>query len=149
VKVAIVHDYLNQMGGAEKVVEVFHGMFPKAPIYTSVYIPSSVSRVFAQADVVTSFMQRLPMVKKFSRHYLPVYPYAFELFDFSDYDVVLSSSSAFAKGAISGPDTCHICYCHTPMRFAWDYFSYIERERLSPGCSEGAALRCAQGPPLG
>lgn len=130
-KIAIAHDYLNQMGGAEKVVEVFHDMYPSAPIYTSVYIPENVSSKFREADIKTSFMQKLPFVRKFSRHYLATYPYAFELFDFSDYDVVISSSSAFAKGVITGTDTCHICYCHTPMRFAWQYFTYIERERLS------------------
>ena len=130
-KIAIVHDYLNQMGGEEKVVEVFHDMFPSAPIFTSVYIPENVSSKFREANIQTSFVQKLPLVKKFARHYLMTYPYAFELFDFSDYDVVLSSSSAFAKGIITGPDTCHICYCHTPMRFAWQYYSYIQRERLS------------------
>lgn len=130
-KIAIVHDYLNQMGGAENVVEVFHDMFPSAPIFTSIYIPENVSDKFRTADIRTSFMQKLPLARKFGRHYLATYPYAFELFDFAGYDVVLSSSSAFAKGVITGPDTCHICYCHTPMRFAWDYFSYIERERLS------------------
>lgn len=130
-KIAIVHDYLNQMGGAEKVVEVFHDMFPAAPIFTSVYVPDNVSKKLQGADVRTSFMQKLPLVRKFSRQYLAIYPYAFEFFDFSDYDVVLSSSSAFAKGIITGPDTCHICYCHTPMRFAWQYYSYIERERLN------------------
>ncbi|MBI2841767.1 MAG: glycosyltransferase [Armatimonadetes bacterium] len=130
-KVAIVHDYLNQMGGAEKVVEVFHDMFPSSPIFTSVYIPEAVSERFREADIRTSFVQNLPLVRKLARHYLASYPYAFELFDFSGYDVVLSSSSAFAKGIITGPDTCHICYCHTPMRFAWDYHAYIERERFS------------------
>lgn len=130
-KIAIAHDYLNQMGGAEKVVEVFHDMFPSAPIFTSIYDPDAVSEKLRGADIRPSFMQKLPLAKKFARHYLATYPYAFELFDFASYDVVLSSSSAFAKGVITGPDTCHICYCHTPMRFAWDYYSYIERERLS------------------
>ncbi len=130
-RIAIVHDYLNQMGGAEKVVEVFHSMYPSAPIHTSVYIPESVSDTFKTAEIKTSFMQKLPLVRKFARHYLATYPYAFEMFDFSDYDVVLSSSSAFAKGIITGPDTCHICYCHSPMRFAWQYFSYVKREKFN------------------
>ena len=130
-RVAIAHDYLNQMGGAEKVVETFHDMFPSAPIYTSVCVPSAISEKLRGADIKTSFMQKLPFIRKFARHYLASYPYAFELFDFSGYDVVLSSSSAFAKGVITGPDTCHICYCHTPMRFAWNYYAYTERERLS------------------
>lgn len=129
-KIAIAHDYLNQMGGAEKVVEVFHDMFPDAPIFTSVYDSDAVSKTFSEADVRTSFMQKLPLVRKYARHYLSAYPIAFELFDLSKYDVVLSSSSAFAKGVVTGPDTCHICYCHTPMRFAWNYHAYIERERL-------------------
>jgi glycosyltransferase involved in cell wall biosynthesis len=131
-RVAIVHDYLNQMGGAEKVVETFHSMFPEAPVFTSVYDPDAVSPVFRQMDVRTSFMQKLPMIKQHARRYLAFYPYAFELFDLSGYDVVLSSSSAFAKGVITKPDTCHICYCHTPMRFGWNYHAYIEREPM--GC---------------
>lgn len=130
-KVAIVHDFLNQMGGAEQVVKVFREIFPEAPIYTSVYIPSAVCPSFRTADIRTSFMQRLPMIKKHARRYLPLYPYAFELFDFSEYDVVLSSSSSFAKGVITPPDTCHISYCYTPMRFAWNYHTYIEQEPLS------------------
>ena len=130
-RVAIAHDYLNQMGGAEKVVEVLHDMFPSAPIFTSIYVPTAVSRALQEADIKTSFMQKLPLIRRFPRHYLAAYPYAFELFDFSGYDIVLSSSSAFAKGVITAPDTCHICYCYTPMRFAWNYYAYIERERLS------------------
>jgi glycosyltransferase involved in cell wall biosynthesis len=131
VKLAIVHDFLNQMGGAEHVMKVLHGIFPEAPIYTSVYVPSAVCPSFKDADIRTSFMQRLPMIKKHARRYLPLYPYAFELFDLSEYDVVLSSSSCFAKGVITSPNTCHICYCYTPMRFVWKYHTYIEQEPFS------------------
>ena len=130
-KVAIVHDFLNQMGGAEQVVKVFREIFPGAPIYTSVYIPSAVCPSFRTAEIHTSFMQRLPMIAKHARRYLPLYPYAFESFDLSAYDVVLSSSSSFAKGVITPPDTCHISYCYTPMRFAWNYHTYIEQEPFS------------------
>ena len=130
-KLAIVHDFLNQMGGAEYVVKVLRSVFPEAPIYTSIYVPSAVCPSFRSADIRTSFMQRLPMIKKHARRYLPLYPYAFEMFDFSEYDVVLSSSSSFAKGVITGPDTCHICYCYTPMRFVWKYHTYIEQEPFS------------------
>lgn len=130
-KIAIVHDFLNQMGGAEQVVKVLREVFPEAPIYTSVYIPSAVCPSFRTADIRTSFMQRLPMIAKHARRYLPLYPYAFESFDLSGYDVVLSSSSSFAKGVITSPDTCHISYCYTPMRFAWNYHTYIEQEPLS------------------
>ncbi len=130
-KVAIVHDFLNQMGGAEQVVKVFREVFPEAPIYTSVYVPSAVCPSFRTADIRTSFMQHLPMIGRHARRYLPLYPYAFEQFDLSGYDVVLSSSSSFAKGVITSPDTCHISYCYTPMRFAWNYHTYIEQEPLS------------------
>ena len=130
-KVAIVHDFLNQMGGAEKVVKVFREIFPDAPIYTSIYVPSAVCPSFKTADVRTSFMQHLPMIRKHARRYLPFYPYAFETFDLSEYDVVLSSSSSFAKGVITPPSTCHVCYCYTPMRFAWNYHTYIEQETMS------------------
>jgi glycosyltransferase involved in cell wall biosynthesis len=130
-KLAIVHDFLTQMGGAEQVVKIFREIYPDAPIYTSVYVPSAVCPSFQTADIRTSFMQKLPMIKKHARRYLPLYPYAFELFDFSEYDVVLSSSSSFAKGVITPPSTCHICYCYTPMRFAWNYNTYIEQEPIS------------------
>jgi glycosyltransferase involved in cell wall biosynthesis len=131
VKVAIVHDFLNQMGGAEYVVKVLREIFPEAPIYTSVHNPSAICSSFRDADIRTSFIQRLPGVNKHARRYLALYPYAFELFDLSGFDVVLSSSSSFAKGVITGPDTCHICYCHNPMRFAWSYHNYIDQEPLS------------------
>lgn len=130
-KVAIVHDFLYQMGGAEHVVKIFREIFPDAPIYTSIYTPSTMCPSFRSADIRTSFMQRLPGLKKHARKYLPLYPYAFELFDFSEYDVVFSSSSSFAKGVITPPHTCHICYCYTPMRFAWNYHTYIEQEPFS------------------
>jgi glycosyltransferase involved in cell wall biosynthesis len=130
-KIAIVHDYLNQMGGAEFVVKVLREIYPEAPIYTSVYVPSAVCPSFRTADIRTSFMQRLPGLAKHGRKYLPLYPYAVEQFDLSEYDVVLSSSSAFAKGVVTPPHTCHICYCYTPMRFAWNYHMYIEQEPFS------------------
>ena len=129
-KVALVHDYLNQYGGAERVLEVFGELYPDAPIYTSIYSPELVQHRFDNRQVITSFMQRLPGVLTHHQAYLPFYPYAFEKFDLSGYDLVISSSSAWAKSVITGPDTLHICYCHTPMRFAWLYEDYARRERL-------------------
>ncbi len=126
--IAIAHDYLNQMGGAEKCVLVMHDIFPDAPIYTSLFEPDLVSPRFSEMDVRPSFMQKLPFMKKHFRYALALYPYAFETFDMEPYEVVLSSSSAFAKGVITGPGTCHICYCYTPMRFAWNYHYFIKRE---------------------
>lgn len=129
-RVALVHDYLNQMGGAERVVMAFHELFPDAPIYTSMYDPQRVHPAFQKMDIRTSFMQKLPLVTKHHQPYLAFYPFAMESLDLRGYDLVLSSSSAFAKGIITGPETMHICYCHTPMRWCWNYDEYVEREQL-------------------
>jgi glycosyltransferase involved in cell wall biosynthesis len=129
-KVALVHDYLNQMGGAERVVLAFHEMFPDAPIYTSIYDPERVDAAFQKIDIRTTFMQKLPLVTRHHQPYLPLYPFAMESLDLRGYDLVLSSSSAFGKGVITRPETMHICYCHTPMRWLWNYREYVEREHL-------------------
>ena len=129
-RIAIVHDYLNQMGGAERVLEVLHEVFPTAPIYTSMYAPALVSPAFGQMEVHTSFMQRLPFATRRHQAFLPFYPAAFEQFDLSGYDVVLSMSSAWSKGVVTPPETCHVCYCLTPMRFAWQSHAYAAQERI-------------------
>ena len=129
-KVALVHDYLNQMGGAERVVLAFHELFPDAPLYTSIYDPQRVDPAFQKIDIRTSFMQKMPLVKKHHQPFLPFYPFAMERLDLRGYDLVLSSSSAFGKGVITRPETMHICYCHTPMRWCWNYDEYVEREQL-------------------
>jgi glycosyltransferase involved in cell wall biosynthesis len=129
-KVALVHDYLNQMGGAERVVMALHEIFPDAPIYTSIYDPQRVDPAFQKMDIRTSFMQKLPLVTKHHQPFLPLYPFAMENLDLRGYDLVLSSSSAFGKGALTRPETMHICYCHTPMRWCWNYEEYVEREQL-------------------
>ncbi|HTK10222.1 MAG TPA: glycosyltransferase [Ktedonobacteraceae bacterium] len=129
-KVALVHDYLNQMGGAERVVMAFHEIFPEAPVYTSIYDPQRVDPAFQKMDIRTSFMQKLPLVTKHHQPFLPLYPFAMEQMDLRGYDLVLSSSSAFGKGVLTRPETMHICYCHTPMRWCWNYDEYVEREQL-------------------
>ncbi len=129
-KVALVHDYLNQYGGAERVLEVLHALYPSAPIYTSIYDPSALPAAYRSWDIRTSFMQRLPGWRKHFRKYFLLYPSAFESFDLSAYDLVLSSSSAYAKGVITRPGAVHVCYCHTPMRFAWRSADYVEREQI-------------------
>ncbi|MGH2514546.1 MAG: glycosyltransferase, partial [Ktedonobacterales bacterium] len=129
-RIALVHDYLNQMGGAEKVLLTLHDLFPQAPIYTSIYDPKRVDRRFRTMDIRTSFMQRLPLVKRHHQPFLPLYPQAFERMDLRAYDLVISDSSAFAKGIVTRPEALHICYCYTPMRWAWNYEEYVERERL-------------------
>jgi glycosyltransferase involved in cell wall biosynthesis len=140
VQVALVHDYLNQMGGAEKVLLALHDIFPQAPIYTSVYAWGQVDRRFRDMDIRTSFMQRLPLVKAHPQPFLPLYPLAFEQLDLRAYDLVISDSSAFAKGVLTRPEALHICYCHTPMRWAWNYQDYVQQEHL------GALSRLALAP---
>jgi glycosyltransferase involved in cell wall biosynthesis len=131
-RVALVHDYLNQMGGAERVLLALHALYPDAPVYTSLYAPRQVDPAFRQMEIHTSFLQRLPLGARHHQLLLPLYPFAFEHLDLRSYDLILSSSSAFAKGVRVRPDAIHICYCHTPMRWAWDDHHYIERERLGP-----------------
>jgi glycosyltransferase involved in cell wall biosynthesis len=130
-KIAIVHDYLNQYGGAERVVEALHEIFPEAPIYTSIYDENRMPPIFKQMDIRTSFMQHLPMIMEWFKIYFPLYPLAFESFDLSSYEVILSSSSAFAKGIKKSKGQLHICYCYTPMRFVWRYNDYVKREGFS------------------
>jgi glycosyltransferase involved in cell wall biosynthesis len=129
-KVALVHDYLNQYGGAERVLEELHELFPSAPVYTSIYWPQKMSPAIRSMDVRTSFMQRLPTVNRNHQPFLLLYPLAFESFDLTAFDVVISNSSAFCKGVVTHPGTVHICYCLTPMRWVWNYHAYVQRERL-------------------
>ena len=129
-RVALVHDYLVDSGGAERVVETLHELYPAAPLYTSIFAPATTFASFRALDVRTSFLQKLGLTKRTYKFFLPFYPLAFEQFDFSEFDVVISSASAFAKGVITGPDTLHLCYCHTPPRFAWRFHEYVAQERL-------------------
>lgn len=119
-KIALVHDYLVQYGGAERVLECFTELFPYAPIYTLVYDKEIMHGAFEGKTIKTSFLQKFPFAKKKHRLFPPLMPMAIEQFDFSRYDVVLSDSSSYAKGVITGSNTLHICYMHTPMRYAWD-----------------------------
>ncbi len=119
-RIALVHDYLVQNGGAEKVLECFAELFPQAPIYTIVYNKRFMHGRFADRKIRTSFIQKMPFAKSYHRIFPELMPMAIEQFDFSNYDIVLSDSSSYAKGIITGPETLHICYMHTPMRYAWD-----------------------------
>ena len=130
-RVAIVHDFLMQMGGAEKVVEVLHEMFPDAPIYTSAYDRDAMPAHYRDWDVHTTFLQRLPLKRRTHRAALLLYPVAFESFDLSNFDLVISSSAWFAKGVITQPHTTHISYTYTPMRLAWMPNFYMKEERVS------------------
>lgn len=128
-RIAIVHDYLFQAGGAERVVETLHRTFPTAPIFTTILDRASLWPGLRDADIRTSWLQRLPRPRN-ARALLPMYPLAVRSFDLREYDLIISSSSAFAKGAVTRPDAHHVCYCHNPMRLLWDYDRYVEREPL-------------------
>ncbi|NTW13598.1 MAG: glycosyltransferase family 4 protein [Candidatus Moranbacteria bacterium] len=119
-KIALVHDYLVQYGGAEGVLQAFREVYPEAPIYTLIHDRESVHGLFDDARIHTSFLQRIPGVRRAHRIFPLLMPGAIEEFDLSGYDVVLSDSASFAKGVLTGPDTLHISYIHTPMRYAWD-----------------------------
>jgi len=129
--IALAHDDLIQYGGAERVVDVLHDLYPGAPLYTAVYAKEQMPAHYRRWTIRTSFMQRLPGIAKLHQLYMPLYPVAFERFDLSAYDVVLSSSSRFAKGVITQAQALHVCYCHAPMRFAWNYHDYMAGERAS------------------
>lgn len=132
-KIALVHDYFVQKGGAEKVVEAMHDFFPSAPVYTTVALPKMLPSRLREADIRTSAMQRLPAMDRRFRHYFMLYPFAVENFDLSQYDLIFSSSSGYAKGVRRKRNTIHVCYCHTPMRWVWHYDDYVSRERFGPG----------------
>jgi len=131
-KVALVFDWMTTPGGAEKVNKVLHQMFPDAPIFTSIYNQKTLPE-FQNAVVNTSFIQNLPFAQSKHQLYLGLMPYAYELFDLSNFDIVISSSHACAKGIITKPETMHLCYCHTPMRYAWDnWHTYIREYKINP-----------------
>lgn len=119
-KVALVHDYLVQYGGAERVLERFAEIFPEAPICTMVYDKKLMKGAFSDKKIITSFLQKIPFIGSHHRLFPLLMPMAIESFDLSEFDLVLSDSNSYAKGAITAPHTLHICYCHTPMRYAWD-----------------------------
>ncbi|PIR73714.1 MAG: glycosyltransferase family 4 protein [Candidatus Moranbacteria bacterium CG10_big_fil_rev_8_21_14_0_10_35_21] len=132
-KIALVHDYLVQYGGAERVLECFSELFPYAPIYTLVYNKKLMHGVFDKKDIRTSFLQKIPFSKSSHRIFPQFMPMAIEQFDFSKYDIVLSDSSSYSKGIITGPETLHICYMHTPMRYAWDDCQKYTQDFYFPG----------------
>lgn len=124
-RVALVHDYCFEQGGAENVVEVWLEMFPQAPLYTSIYNPAAMHPTFRQADIRTSFLQHITQEKRRAKALLPLYPLAFARFDLRGYDLILSSASSFAKDIRKPPAARHICYCHNPTRFLWQDQVYL------------------------
>jgi glycosyltransferase involved in cell wall biosynthesis len=129
-KLAIVHDFLNQFGGAERVVGCFTRIFPEAPIYTSIYFKNSTFGLFSQKDIRTSFMQKIPGINRHYRKFFFLYPFAFRRFDLDEYDIILTSSSSFANYVRKGNSSKIISYCYTPARFLWNSDKYLKRERI-------------------
>lgn len=128
-KVALIHDWLVTMGGAERVLEELARLFPEAPIYTGVVNRANLSPFLKTREIIPTFVQRFPLVFRWYNRYLPFLLYGFEQFDLSSYDLVISSSAALAKGVVTRAETRHIAYVHTPMRYAWDlYHEYRNRE---------------------
>lgn len=134
-KVAIVHDWFVGYSGGEKVVEQMLSLYPDADLFSLYDFLPDDSRSFIQdKSVTTSFLQSLPFSKSKYRNYLPLMPLAIEQFDLSSYDLVLTSSAAISKGVITGPDQLHICYCHSPIRYAWDLqHQYLEESGIKSG----------------
>lgn len=130
-RVAIVHDWLNQIGGAEGVLGVLTEMFPGAPIYTSIYWPEAMPEAYQGWDIRTTWMDRLPGIYRQHQPYLLLYPLAFGRLELRGYDLVLSNKSAFCLGVRVPPETRHLCYCLTPTRFVWDFETYVRREQVS------------------
>jgi glycosyltransferase involved in cell wall biosynthesis len=130
-RVALVHDWLNQIGGAENVLETLTCMFPGAPVFTSMYAAHAMPVAYRAWDIRTTFMQRLPGVFTHHQAYMPVYPLAFSRVDLTGHDLILSNKSGFCHGVTTPAGAAHICYCLTPTRFLWQYEAYRAREALS------------------
>lgn len=139
-RVALVHDWLTGMRGGEKVLEAIVPSFPGAPIHTLFHFPGTVSSALEAHPVVTSFLQKAPGVRRHYRRYLPLFPAAVEDFDLSGFDLVVSTSHCVAKGAIPAPGARHLCYCHTPMRYAWDQEHAYFPRRWGPGARARGVL---------
>jgi glycosyltransferase involved in cell wall biosynthesis len=130
-KVALVHYWLVRRRGGEQVLEVFADMFPDADIFTLVLDRSRLASSLRGRRIITSFLQRIPGIIRHYQKFLPLFPLALESFDLDGYDLVISSESGPAKGVITGAHTCHVCYCHTPMRYLWEM--YCDYRRNVPG----------------
>ena len=120
-KIALIHDWLPFMGGAERVLSDFIEIYPDAPVYTLLCNKSKMEEKIKNANIITSYLQKEGKEINNHRKLFPFMPTAIESFDLNEYDVVLSSSSSVAKGVITNPAAVHICYCHSPMRYAWEF----------------------------
>lgn len=132
-RVALVHDYLTQVGGAERVLDAMIQMYPTAPLFTLIYDEKATKGRFAGRDIRTSFLQRMPFSRSKHRLYSPLMPIATEALDLSGFDLIISSSWSFTKGVITTPYTTHVSFCHTPLRYVWDdSHRYVNEFRAYP-----------------
>lgn len=134
-KIALIHDWLIEIGGAEKVFQEIANIYPSADIFTLVAKEETVNKLnLANRKLTTSFIQKLPFAKAKYRSYFPLFPLAIEQFDLTEYDLIISSSHAVAKGVLTNSRQLHICYCHSPIRYAWDlYHQYLKETGLNIG----------------
>jgi glycosyltransferase involved in cell wall biosynthesis len=133
VKVALIHDWLTGMRGGERALLAFCELFPDADLYTLVQVPGATDPIIERRRVRTSMIQSLPFAGRLYRHYLPLFPMAIEQFDLDGYDLVLSTSHCVAKSVVVPGRARHVCYCLTPMRYAWDQFdAYFGPARVGP-----------------
>ncbi len=129
-KVALVHDYLREYGGAERVLEAIHEIYPESDVFTSYYFREKMSDEINSWKINVSAVQKLPFLRKFYLYYTYIVPWSFEQFDLRGYDIVISSSSFAAKGVLTYPGQLHICYCHTPPRFLWGINGKSSRRKM-------------------
>ncbi len=135
-KTALVHDWLVTYAGSERCLESFVNLYPDSDIFTLINFLNAEEKkvIINNKETTTSFIQKLPWAKNNHRNYLPLFPYAIEQFDLSNYDLILSSSHAVAKGVLTNANQLHICYCHTPIRYAWDLtHQYLNESNLTKG----------------
>jgi glycosyltransferase involved in cell wall biosynthesis len=138
-RTAVVHDWLNGMRGGEKVLEAILPLVPEPTIFTLFHVPGSVSPEIERHPIRASWLNRMPLARRHYRHYLPLFPAAIESFDLSEFDLVVSSSHCVAKGAIAPKGVPHLCYCHTPVRYAYEQFDLY----FPPGRTRLRSLKAA------
>jgi glycosyltransferase involved in cell wall biosynthesis len=136
-KIAIVHDFLIKLGGAEKVLEVLHEMYPKAPIYTILYDKEGTKGIFEKNgyQIITSRLQKYPrFIRKRSKLLISKFPKAIEELDLSEFDIIITSSNSYAHGAVTKPTAKQVCYCYSPTRYLWDwYHQYLAENNIGFG----------------
>lgn len=134
-KVAVIHDWLVTYGGADRVLEQILACYPQADLFSLVdFLPAELRGFVLNKHAKTSFVQHLPFARSSFRHYLPLMPLAMEQLDLSSYELVISNSHSVAKGVLTSPDQLHVCYCHSPMRYAWDLqHQYMQESRFGRG----------------